>query len=162
AALPEGGDGGGARLSARRRRPGHRPRSPWRRARPRGRRGGQRPGGRHRGRRNRGLRLRSGRPGHARPRHVVGPQTLHGAAPQPAWAWIPARDWGRRTLFPVVRFGGSSDVGVVGRVGLITTGYGFRKYPYADHQSLNFSYATGRRAFGGDYAGRFPFENSRL
>jgi outer membrane protein assembly factor BamA len=76
--------------------------------------------------------------------------------------WIPPRDWGRRTLFPVMRLTGSTDHGAVMSVGLNTTGYGFRKDPWADQQSLRFSYATRPNRLRGEYLGRFRFENSKL
>ena len=82
--------------------------------------------------------------------------------PNARGAWIPARDWGRRTLFPILRFTGSTDLGLLARLSLSTTGYGFRKYPYADHQTVGVAYSTARRAFRGDYTGLFPFENSKL
>lgn len=82
--------------------------------------------------------------------------------PSPRGAWIPPRDWGRRTLFPVIRLTGSSDYGVVVNLGLKTTGYGFRKDPFADEQTLRASFATRVREFRGEYEGRFRFENSKL
>jgi hypothetical protein len=77
-------------------------------------------------------------------------------------AWIPARDWGRRTLFPLTRVSGSTDLGIVLTVGLHTTGYGFRKHPYASAQSFQAGYSSLLKEFRGDYDGRFPLENSRL
>lgn len=76
--------------------------------------------------------------------------------------WIPPRDWGRRTLFPVMRLTGTTDYGVILNLGLKTTGYGFRKDPWADKQSLRVSYATRVEEFRGEYEGRFRFENSKL
>jgi hypothetical protein len=82
--------------------------------------------------------------------------------PNPRGWWIPPRDWGRHTLFPVIRLSGSTDHGAVLTAGMVTTGYGFRKEPWADHQALRFSYATRPNAFRGEYDGRFRFENSKL
>ena len=73
-----------------------------------------------------------------------------------------ARDWGRRTLFPVIRLTGSTDYGVVLNFGLQTTGYGFRKDPYSDEQTLRASYASRLRELRGEYEGHFRFENSKL
>lgn len=74
-------------------------------------------------------------------------------------SWIPPRDWGRRTIAPVLRFTGSPELGVVANLGLDTTGYGFRKHPWADRQGWRVSYATGVEAFAGEYRGRFRREN---
>lgn len=74
-------------------------------------------------------------------------------------SWIPARDWGRRTIAPVLRFTGSPELGVVANLGLDTTGYGFRKHPWADRQGWRASYSTGVGAFAGEYRGRFRREN---
>jgi hypothetical protein len=73
--------------------------------------------------------------------------------------WIPPRDWGRRTLFyPWI--GGNSDLGVLFLAGLESHGYGFRKDPYADDQSLRVAYATRAGSFGADYTGEFHRENT--
>lgn len=86
------------------------------------------------------------------------------AAPPPnaRGAWIPPRDWGRRTLFPLTRLTASVDLGVILTSGFQTTGYGFRKDPWADKQALRFSYATRVSEFRGEYEGRFRPENSKL
>jgi len=76
--------------------------------------------------------------------------------------WIPPRDWGRRSLFPIVRFAGSTDVGLLARVGWHTTGWGFRKLPWADQQSANVTYSTKLERFRGDYSGRYRPEESSL
>jgi len=76
--------------------------------------------------------------------------------------WIPPRDWGRRSLFPIIRFAGSSDVGLLTRVGWTTTGWGFRKLPWADQQSANVTYSTKLQRFRGDYSGRYRPEESNL
>jgi hypothetical protein len=75
--------------------------------------------------------------------------------------WIPPRDWGRRTLFPVTRLTASSDHWAVLNVGLKSTGYGFRKDPFSDQHSLRVSYASRLTEFRGEYDGRFRFEGSR-
>lgn len=76
--------------------------------------------------------------------------------------WIPPRDWGRRTLFPVIRLTGSTDYGVVLNLGLKSTGYGFRKDPHSDQQMLRVSYASRLKEFRAEYEGRFRLENSKL
>jgi hypothetical protein len=74
--------------------------------------------------------------------------------------WIPPRDWGRRYIyFPWI--GGNTDLGVLFVVGMQSEGYGFRKDPYADKQSVRVGYATNAGGFGGDYRGEFRRENSR-
>ena len=77
-------------------------------------------------------------------------------------SWIPPRDWGRRTLFPMFRVGGSSDLGLLLNLGLSSTGYGFRKLPWADHQTARVTYSTELERFRADYAGRYRFESSML
>lgn len=81
--------------------------------------------------------------------------------PSARGGWIPPRDWGRRTIAPIVRFTGSPDLGVVANVGLKTTGYGFREHPWADQQTWRASYSTELGEFAGEYRGRFRRENSR-
>jgi hypothetical protein len=73
--------------------------------------------------------------------------------------WIPARDWGRRWM-PAYRIAAAQDVGVLFSAGIETTGYGFRKDPFADHQLLRVGYGTAAKSFLAEYAGDFPFENS--
>lgn len=80
--------------------------------------------------------------------------------PNPRGGWIPARDWGRRTIAPLFRFTGSPDLGLVANVLYTTTGYGFRKDPWADKQTWKASYSTKHQDFAGSYEGRFRFENS--
>jgi hypothetical protein len=75
--------------------------------------------------------------------------------------WIPPRDWGRRTVF-LPAIGGNSDLGVLFVASIKTTGYGFRKDPYADTQTLRLAYATKAGSFGADYTGEFRRENSPL
>jgi hypothetical protein len=75
--------------------------------------------------------------------------------------WIPPRDWGRRTVFfPAI--GGNTDLGVLFVASIKTTGYGFRKDPYADTQTFRLAYATKAGSFGADYTGEFRRENSPL
>lgn len=74
--------------------------------------------------------------------------------------WIPPRDWGRRNIF-IPWIGGNSDLGVLFNVSVQSEGYGFRKDPWADTQTLRVGYATRAGAFGADYRGRFRRENSR-
>src|SRR5262249_29874267 len=75
--------------------------------------------------------------------------------------WIPARDWGRVTG-PLFLAGFGSDYGVLLSGALNTTGYGFRKDPWADKQSLRLVYSTKETGFRGTYLGEFRFENSPL
>jgi hypothetical protein len=83
--------------------------------------------------------------------------------PVPTYApWIPPRDWGRRTLFPMFRLGGSTDLGLVLNLGLSSTGYGFRKLPWADQQTSQVAYSTKLERFRFEYSGRYRLENSKL
>jgi hypothetical protein len=75
--------------------------------------------------------------------------------------WIPARDWGRVTG-PLFQLSYGSDYGALIGGSLNTTGYGFRKYPWADKQSLRLLYSTSETGFRGTYLGQFRFENSRF
>lgn len=101
-------------------------------------------------------------------RVVPGPRTHWDRDPYdqptvPTYAsWIPPRDWGRRTLFPMFRLGGSSDLGLLLNLGFQTTGYGFRKLPWADQQTARVAYSTELERFRADYSGRFRPEASKL
>jgi surface antigen Omp85-like protein len=75
--------------------------------------------------------------------------------------WIPARDWGRVTG-PFFNLAYGSDYGVLIGGSLNTIGYGFRKYPWSDKQSLKLVYSTTESSFRGSYLGQFRFENSPL
>lgn len=74
-------------------------------------------------------------------------------------AWIPARDWGRRTG-PLFLASYGSDYGVLIGGSLRTTGYGFRKDPWSDQQGLRLVYSTKQKGARGTYLGEFRFENS--
>jgi hypothetical protein len=76
--------------------------------------------------------------------------------------WIPARDWGRRTIAPLTRITGHTDVGILLSTGFTTTGFGFRKDPFSDRQTVRVTYATLHQAFRGEYNGDFHFENKGL
>lgn len=82
--------------------------------------------------------------------------------PSPRGAWIPPRDWGRRTIFPMVRVTGATDIGLLVDLGLRSTGYGFRRDPFADQQSVRVGYSTAHKALRGEYRGEFRPENSKL
>lgn len=83
------------------------------------------------------------------------------APPRTRAEWIPPRDWGRRTLwYPVIA--ANSDLGFTFLVALQSTGYGYRKDPYASKQKVRVAYATKAGSFGGDYTGEFHRENSDL
>lgn len=71
------------------------------------------------------------------------------------------RDWGRYTT-PQVYPGFSSDIGLLLGGGVTSTGYGFRKMPYADSHNLKVGYATGARSGILDYHGDFRRNNSYL
>lgn len=73
--------------------------------------------------------------------------------------WIPARDWGRVTG-PLLQLAYDVDYGALIGGSLNTIGYGFRKYPWADKQSLRLVYSTSESGFRGTYIGQFRFENS--
>jgi hypothetical protein len=75
--------------------------------------------------------------------------------------WIPARDWGRVTG-PLLLASFSSDYGLLIGGSLNTMGYGFRKYPWADKQSLRLLYSTKETGVRGTYLGQFRLENSPL
>jgi hypothetical protein len=71
------------------------------------------------------------------------------------------RDWGRYSA-PQIYPGFSSDIGLLVGGGMVSTGYGFRKIPYADHHNLKVGYATGARSGILDYQGDFRKNNSFL
>jgi hypothetical protein len=73
--------------------------------------------------------------------------------------WIPPRDWGRHT-YPAFRITYEPDLGVILNANLLTTGYGFRRHPFADRQLFRLTYAAQEGAFRGAYDGDFRFENS--
>jgi len=79
--------------------------------------------------------------------------------PPPADApWIPPRDFGRDT-WSSPRIGYGTDPGVVLGWALQTRGYGFRKNPYADRQTVLVDYAFAERSPRFDYQGEFRREN---
>jgi hypothetical protein len=75
--------------------------------------------------------------------------------------WIPPRDWGRNNL-PMFRLTYEPDLGLLLNASLLSTGYGFRRHPYADRQLFRLTYAAQEGAFRGSYDGRFHRENSKL
>jgi hypothetical protein len=78
----------------------------------------------------------------------------------PKAPWIPPRDWGRQNFFtPWINAG--PDIGAFFGLTVLTQGYGFRKHPYGDRQSIGLGYATKPKAFRFVYDGRFPRESSR-
>jgi hypothetical protein len=81
--------------------------------------------------------------------------------PNRSGEWIPPRDWGR-TTGPLFLASYGSDYGVLVGGALNTTGYSFRKHPWADRQSLRLLYSTKAKSFRGTYLGEFRFENSPL
>jgi hypothetical protein len=82
--------------------------------------------------------------------------------PPPRGAWMPARDWGRRTMGtpPWIRY--RSGVGLFVGAGLQTEGYAFRRHPYGDRQMIRGGYATEAKRVRIEYSGDFRFENSPL
>jgi hypothetical protein len=97
---------------------------------------------------------------------TAGPGTHWDKRPYPAppknktAEWIPPRDWGRRTL-PLFRITYEPDLGGLLNASLLSTGYGFRRYPFADRQLLRLTYSAQEEAFRGSYDGDFRRENSR-
>lgn len=73
--------------------------------------------------------------------------------------WIPPRDWGRHT-YPAFRITYEPDLGVLLNAMVFTTGYGFRKDPFADHQVFHLTYSTDEKDFRAAYTGDFRSENS--
>ncbi len=71
------------------------------------------------------------------------------------------RDWGRYTA-PQIYPGFSSDIGLLLGGGVISTGYGFRNFPYSDSHNLKVGYATGARSGIFDYFGDFRRSNSSM
>jgi hypothetical protein len=100
-------------------------------------------------------------------RVVKGPGTdrdsRHFTPPPPnkSGAWIPPRDWGRMTG-PLLLLSYGSDLGVLVGGALNTTGYGFRKFPWSDKQTLRLQFSTKETSVRGSYFGQFRLENSRL
>jgi hypothetical protein len=79
----------------------------------------------------------------------------------PAAPWIPPRDWGRDYYFvPWASYG--TDIGLFLGGGFSTAGYGFRKHPWADHQTLRAGWAFGAKQPRVDYRGEFRTANSGL
>lgn len=96
---------------------------------------------------------------------VAGPGTKYDPRPynQPVLdqraPWVQPRDWGRwtRVLFlPSI----NTDIGVLLGGGVLSHGYGFRKYPYASGHWLRGDYATGIQSFRFEYGGDFRRVNS--
>lgn len=71
------------------------------------------------------------------------------------------RDWGHRTAFRLWP-GFSTDIGLFIGGGILTTRYGFRKYPHASSHLIRAGYATAARTGRLDYEGNFPRESSPL
>ena len=79
----------------------------------------------------------------------------YSAPPGPEGApWIPPRDWGRDHFWvPWLSYG--TDEGVFLGGGITTVGYGFRKHPWADQQTLRAGWAFGAQQPKVDYRGEF-------
>ena len=95
----------------------------------------------------------------------AGPNTHRDGRPyeaprNPSADWIPPRDWGRQT-YPALRLTYEPDLGVLLNASVRTTGYGFRRHPFANRQVLRLTYATQEQGLRGTYDGDFRFENSR-
>jgi len=72
----------------------------------------------------------------------------------------PARDWGHMNLrFPWLSAG--ADLGVFLGAEWQHTGYGFRKTPYANRQSVRAGYSTGLRGVRAEYEGEFVRTHSK-
>lgn len=76
-------------------------------------------------------------------------------------AWIPPRDWGRQTIVMPTLSGGS-DLGLVAGLSMTSTGYAFRRFPYAGQHQLSLTFSTAVKAFRGVYAYDRKLENSKL
>ncbi len=74
---------------------------------------------------------------------------------------VQPRDWGRAYI-PTIWPGFSSDIGVFLGGGMLTRGYAFRKYPYADKHHIRGGYAAGAHTFRFEYQGDFRRANSSL
>jgi hypothetical protein len=55
-----------------------------------------------------------------------------------------------------------SDYGLLAGASLETTGYGFRRDPWSDQQTVRLLYSTANAGFRGTYLGQFRFENTPL
>jgi hypothetical protein len=157
--LQEGRDGRHPRLHARGGRQDRGRGTVGRDQGPRDRRQGQRPARRLEDRRHEVLRLARRQQGRRRIRHGVGQAPLH-APPGPETApWIPPRDWGRDHFWvPWLSYG--TDEGVFLGAGITTVGYGFRKHPWADQQTLRAGWAFGAQQPKIDYRGEFHKSDS--
>jgi hypothetical protein len=82
------------------------------------------------------------------------------APPGPEAApWIPPRDWGRDHFWvPWLSYG--TDEGLFLGGGITTVGYGFRKHPWADQQTLRAGWAFGAQQPKVDYRGEFQKTDS--
>ena len=96
-------------------------------------------------------------------RVIRGPGTIFNDAPyvRPVErGGDPVRDWGHMDLkFPWLS--GGADVGVFLGAEWQHTGYGFRKDPYANRQSLRAGYSTGLRGARAEYEGEFVRTHSK-
>ena len=72
----------------------------------------------------------------------------------------PLRDWGHATI-PALLVAGGGDMGVLLGGSIDFYGYGFRKHPYASHQTLRAGYATALKGWKAEYEGEFAYTNSR-
>ena len=96
-------------------------------------------------------------------RVIPGPETLFNDEPyiRPVdRSGDPARDWGHMNLrFPWLSAG--ADLGVFLGAEWQHTGYGFRKDPYENRQSLRAGYSTGLRGARAEYEGEFVRTDSK-
>ena len=73
--------------------------------------------------------------------------------------WVPPRDWGRRTtITPILEL--NSDIGLFLGGRLVSRGYGFRRYPFADSHSLFVGISSMTGGYEVDYRGIFHRLNS--
>jgi hypothetical protein len=72
----------------------------------------------------------------------------------------PLRDWGTQRI-PALLVSGGGDLGLFigGSVDFYT--FGFRKHPFASHQTLRAGYSTALTGFKAEYEGEFAHTNSR-
>ncbi len=76
-------------------------------------------------------------------------------------AWIPARDWGRRTI-KQLRLTGGTDYGAILTASLTSTSYAFRKDPFSARHHFSLSFSSTVKAFRGVYDFDKRLENSNV
>jgi hypothetical protein len=72
----------------------------------------------------------------------------------------PLRDWGSQRI-PSILVSGGGDLGLLIGGSLDFYSYGFRKHPFASHQTLRAGYSTALTGVRAEYVGEFARTNSR-